>query len=82
MVGLSLASLMSVCRAGTSAGITNTGATVTGIWGVSFSAQLLDSPTTGGWGYSWAAVFNLWAGAYFVAAMVFLAFGKVDKLFD
>ena len=56
-------------------GLTNSCATVTGICGVSMSATLLD------WGYTWSAIFDMWACLYVVAAIVFNVAGRTDKIF-
>eukprot|EP01043_Picozoa_sp_COSAG02_P046112 COSAG02_NODE_4284_length_5548_cov_60.092127_6_plen_65_part_00 len=56
-------------------GVTNSCATLTGIYGVSATAALLD------YGFDWSFAFDVVAVLYVLAAACFLQFGDVVKIF-
>ena len=56
-------------------GVTNTCATLTGIYGVGITAALID------YGFDWSFPFDVVACLYLLAAAAFLQFGDVVKVF-
>ena len=56
-------------------GLTNTCATLTGIYGVSITAALID------YGFDWSFAFDVVAVLYLLAAACFMQFGDVKLIF-